>query len=309
MCFAQVSMAQYAIWKAGVGFHSENIFSSNWNNAITATNPSTNMSAPPLSWGWGWSISSDYLVKEGLAVGLKYGGTYYGKTDVLGTQTTSSDAKFHDFTVYGDFYILKYVRNMFLPHFQENFFVRAAPSYHTSSVTTEGTNITATDTLQMQGLGGSSGFGLGLGLGYSQYVTDKISVTGILNMNFGMTMGVSDLPYSNMVGSEGITGSSNSFMTRLSAEVKVAYAIKQKKPLCPISSCSVQQEHSHAVLGGAVVRGNSYKYRQNQKYGDIHRGQVDKSKRKKTKSEREQQKLQKKEKRNRKRIRIIGAGH
>ncbi|KXX69979.1 hypothetical protein [Flammeovirga sp. SJP92] len=308
LCFSKEGKAQYAVWKAGIGFQSENIFSSKWKESITSMNTATGVSAPKLNWGWGWNLSSDYLVKDGLAVGFRYANTYYSNSTNSTFETASSEAKFVDFTIYGDFYILKYFQNSFLPYFQESFFVRVAPSYHSSKITTSSEFISETDTVGSSGSNGTSGIGLGLGMGYTKYVTDRISITGMLNTNFYYAKSASQLPNNGMLDYNGSTNSSF-FLTRMSAEVKVAYTIKQRKPLCPIKTCGVQQEHSHAVLGGAVVRGNIYKYRQNQKYGDVHRGQVERSKRKKTKSEKQQQKLQKKEKRNRKRLKIIGAGH
>ncbi|NME68570.1 hypothetical protein [Flammeovirga aprica] len=308
LCFSKEGKAQYAVWKAGIGFQSENIFSSKWKESISAVNTATGISSPAPNWGWGWNLSSDYLVKDGIAVGFRFANTYYSNSTNSPFQTASSEATFVDFTIYGDFYLLKYFKNPFLPYFQESFFVRAAPSYHTSTISTSGQMITETDTISTSGGNATSGLGLGLGVGYTKYVTDRISITGLLSTNFYYASSSIQIPTNGLLEYGGST-SSSFFLTRMSAEVKVAYTIKQRKPLCPIKTCGIQQEHSHAVLGGAVVRGNIYKYRQNQKYGDVHRGQPNRSKRKKTKSEKQQQKLQKKEKRNRKRLKIIGAGH
>ena len=77
--------------------------------------------------------------------------------------------------------------------------------------------------------------------------------------------------------------------------------IKQKLPLC--QSCRIQQEHRHAVLDGAVVEGNKYSHRQNQKAIDKHRGQVE-PKEKKKRKQNDNKRGSEKEKRNRKRIRI-----
>ncbi|MBD0402473.1 hypothetical protein [Flammeovirga sp. EKP202] len=310
LCFSKEGKAQYAVWKAGIGFQSENIFSSKWKESISSTNSMTGVSYPGLSWGWGWNLSSDYLVKDGIAVGFRYANTYYSNSSNSAFQTASSEAQFVDFTVYGDFYLLKFFQNSFLPYIHESFFVRVAPSYHSSKITSTGQIISEMDTISMEGSNGTAGIGLGLGVGYTKYVTDRISITGMLNTNFYYASSAAQLPNNGLLDYDGSTNSSF-FLTRMSAEVKVAYTIKQRKPLCPIKTCGVQQEHSHAVLGGAVVRGNSYKYRQNQKYGDVHRGDVKRkrSKDKKAKSQRQQGKLQRKEKRNRKRLRIIGGGH
>lgn len=308
LCCSQEVMAQYAVWKAGIGFQSENIFSKKWKESINAPNNIRGVESPNLNWGGGWNISTDYLIMDGLSVGVRFGQTFYSKTNETSFQSATSKASFNDFSIYGDFYILKYLRNYFLPHVQESFFVRFSPSYHTSKITTYGTIGSETDTLSMPGINGTSGVGIGLGVGYIQYITDRVSVSGILNTNFNFAKASSEAAMNGLPATDSNVNSSY-FLTRLSAEVKVAYTIKQRKPICPITTCSVQQEHAHAVLGGAVVRGNSYKFRQNQKYGDVHRGQVEKTKRKKKKSEREQNRLQRKEKKNRKRLRIIGAGH
>ncbi len=308
-------MGQYAKWKVGFGVQSEQIFAKNWNNTLYQFNTENAVNMPKLGWGWGFNFNSDYEVIEGLAVGLRYGmSTYDSKTDYLGEQV-SLTTKFHDISVYGDFYILKFIPNSFLPHIKESFFVRVAPTYHTLNAETifpdslrvyQSENITI-DSTSFVGVEGSSGFGLNLGVGYTQYVTDRISVTGMLNMDYSFGHKINGL--SDTYLGTNYPSRESAFVTRLSAEVKVAYSIKQKLPLCPIKSCHIQQEHRHAVLGGATVRGNKYSLRQNQKYGDKHRGQVEPKKRKKTKTERQQKRIQNKEKRNRKRIRIFGAGH
>ncbi|MBB6459378.1 hypothetical protein [Flammeovirga kamogawensis] len=308
LLLSQVGWAQYAKWKVGVGFQSENMIASPWNDAL-GPNYSN------LSWGWGYNLSTDYLVKDGISVGLRYGYSSFSAKNTSSENQSADKVQlaFSDISIYGDFYILKFFRNDFLPYVQESFFVRVAPVYHGMKVKPGNLTFADSSSIVVQdttvNINGSSGFGLTLGVGYTKYVTDRISISAIANMDFSGGHSIENLSYINEPSYTTTPSSTSAFVSRFSVEAKVAYTIKQRKPLCPISSCSVQQEHAHAILGGARVRGNTYNYRQNQKYGDVHRGQVEKSKKKKTKSSREQDRIQKKEKRNRKRLRIIGAGH
>ncbi|OHX68047.1 autotransporter outer membrane beta-barrel domain-containing protein [Flammeovirga pacifica] len=311
---AQQGWAQYAKWKVGFSMQSEQTF---YNSTISQFNPSTlvpsnEVKLPNAGWGWGFGLSTDFQVIDGLMVGGSFGLSRFsnGQNSYLSSYT---DSEIKSFAIYGDFYPLKYIGNYFLPYVKESLFVRFSPILHKGTTSYNYYNIdnssgVTTDTVGMQSNGDFTTFGVKLGVGYTKYVSDKLSLTGMMNMDYSFgSNSYSDVSTVNNLASE--SAKSNMFMSRFNVEVKLAYDIKQKLPLCPIKTCGIQQEHRHAVLGGASVRGNKYKHRQNQKYGDKHRGQVQSTKRKKTKTEREQKRIQRKEKRNRKRIRIYGAGH
>ncbi|MBB3698453.1 porin family protein [Flammeovirga yaeyamensis] len=311
MC-AQQSYAQYSKWKVGFSANSQLMyFNSKIDQSQASTSPIQEYNLPNPGWGYGFTLSTDFQVIDGLMVGGSFGFSKFDSDLDKYQQVSNARSEMRTYSLYGDLYILKFIPNYFLPHIKENFFVRLSPLMHKGLTEYQymelsnggsGGNVTG-----IKNNGEFTSFGLLFGVGYTQYVSDKFSVSTMLNMDY--SFGSYKEVINNYSTSEVSELKSNMFLARLNAEVKIAYDIKQKLPLCPIESCGVQQEHTHAVLGGARVRGNKYKHRQNQKYGDKHRGQVDKTKRKKTKTERQQERIQRKEKRNRKRIRIIGAGH
>lgn len=283
------ALAQYARLKVGLGGGYEYLLGGQWNKAIGALNDAQSFASkqPELRHGWGASFSADYKLKEGFAVGLQLGMSQFkskGTHPELPTyDPLEMRLKFTSIGLQANVYPLLLFKNSFLPHAQNNFFVQIAPTYYML----KGENQIGAQSLNTS----SSGFGGILGFGYHLYLSDRLSLTPMLQLQ-AATGFKQDSLGASLLGRQVSDAAQydKSGVLRLGVELKLAYSILLSQPLCPIQGCNVTQPHKHGELGDVVVRGNKYKLRQNQKYGDKHRGDASGTRVKGHKSEKATQK-------------------
>ncbi|GAA4849134.1 autotransporter outer membrane beta-barrel domain-containing protein [Algivirga pacifica] len=323
------SFAQYAHMKVGGSVGYSHIFTK-WNEAIEEYNVSTPgvpFSVASLSDGWNYGVNLDYFfslgrVKDparggnsmressrGFLLGVSYHTDRYREENRFGDFYSDMNARFHSLGMYMDFYFLQLTDHLFIERIKENAFFRVSGQYTWMQFDFEG-NLPDVPPLTQEGLPVPStlplstrdnSLGIGVGLGYHIYITDRIAVTPTVQGHFSFGHEIPGLR--EALGSTSFNEQSTVF--RPSVGITVSYAIKQAMPLCPIETCHVQQEHSHRILKGIPVRGNSYSLRQNQRYGDIHRGQIKEPKQKEFKSQKAVRKKVKDSKKKRRRLRIV----
>ncbi|MEH0158572.1 hypothetical protein V6R21_31295 [Limibacter armeniacum] len=305
--------AQHAVLKAGAGVGYEYMLSSKWNKAIDEFNnqPDNALFLPNLEHGFRFGAAADFLVYDGITVGASFTVSKF-KTSSSGAEGQSAvdmKVRFNNISLDGDVYLFKFFENRLLPKVKESFFVRVSPTFYMMKANVNGLELPANDPNNPTAppvtsfTSSSNGFGLGLGAGYQVYVTDRLLLTPLVKMDFAIGNQIEGL-------SAALNTTSNydkSGTIRPSFEVKLSYAILQRLPICPIKSCKVQQEHRHGMFGEKALRGNPYTLRQNQKYGDIHRGDAKHTQKTKPYStEKDVKKRVNKRKKRKRRLIIIG---
>jgi hypothetical protein len=123
---------------------------------------------------------------------------------------------------------------------------------------------------------GKGGLHLGVGAGYHLYLSDRFSVSPTFRITFSPMARFSGLA-ANLTRFTGADVdpnlSDNQTLLQTSIQLRAAYNILNRLPLCPINSCSVRSQHRHRELGEQVYRGNTHDKKQNPRYGQRHRGQ------------------------------------
>ncbi|PWJ43359.1 hypothetical protein [Sediminitomix flava] len=311
--------AQHALWTVGGSLHNE---------GLRLTSKADDLRLKNKAWGAG--IYTTFLVMDGITVTPSFRYSFNSTAsfhinspnsfedflppDNLFYNNPFAEVKGYAVGIEGNFYILKFFENRFIEQVRENFFTGFGLSWHSVTLNhgipelpPTGPPVGEFPNFQTS-TSSAAGLGINLSAGYHFYVTDRVSISPILRFEYLPSKtfdGLGDaLNSQNPSSTEKMSGINPAF------EIRVGYAIKQRLPLCPIKSCKVQQEHRHAILGGARLRGNPYNLRQNQKYGDIHRGQVKQSKDKLSKAEkrerRKTKKMQKKNQQRKRRLIIVG---
>jgi hypothetical protein len=276
LLFSNNIQAQFARMEAGGYLGYGRIGQKNWNKTIDQFNQEEPALGDMKKFGGGFTLGAyfRYNFPKNVMITPSIGLSKYGRKFESDSGSLKLTSRFINLRLNVDVYLLNMLmlskfakgRN---PEWKNRFFVRLAPGYSMLAFKTNG--YTKNPLRDSVGVAGSGGFQFGLGAGYQIFITDRISVSPIVMMNFGKgaATGFSE----KMLPDTAPRGADGGMASQLTFEAHIGYTIKALKPLCPIPDCRVAQEHRHGDIGGETVfRGNPHSLWQNPRYGQRHRG-------------------------------------
>ncbi|GAB4330646.1 MAG: hypothetical protein OHK0038_05080 [Flammeovirgaceae bacterium] len=268
--------AQFARMEAGGYLGYGRLAQKNWTKTIEQFNNEEPAVGEMKKFGGGYTLGAyfRYNFPKSVMLTPSIGISKYSRKFESDSGSLKLSARFINLRLNVDVYLLnmlmlsKFTKG-YNPEWRNRFFVRIAPGY--SLLAFKANGYTKNPLRDSVGVVGSGGFQFGLGAGYQIYITDRISISPIVMMNFGKAAatGFSE----KMLPSTATVGSDGGMARQLTFEAHIGYTIKALKPLCPIPDCRVAQEHKHRDIGGETVfRGNPHNLWQNPRYGQKHRG-------------------------------------
>ena len=276
------AQAQYARLQAGILLGYDNAGFGSWNQSIEYYNINIDsLSSPVDLFRTGGKIGAfgQYTLLDGIAVLAELEYQRYGASTDEGDPFLRARFNQLQFSAGASLYPFLLFPVQLPPRLKENFYMQLTGGYGfrtVASVTYEDSNADEADSVSLAEVDGKGGLHLGVGAGYHIYLTDKISISPTFRLTFSPMARFSGLA-ANVTSISGAAVdpslSDNQTMLQTSFQIRAAYNILNRLPLCPINSCSVRSQHRHRELGEQVYRGNTHDKKQNPRYGQRHRGQ------------------------------------